>query len=81
MAIATPYNGPQHAMKWSYQNPAIHYLFTYLLFIVLCTMHYALFIRIHTYSLFHMTKSRDFDTYAKLSSRRVNLTIGPKSHD
>ena len=39
-------------------------------YFALCTMHYALFIRIHyfiripTYSLFHVTKSCEFGTYA-----------------
>ena len=51
------------------------------------------FIRIYTYLLFYMysyvftishenpTKSSDFGTHAKLSSRRVTLPTGPKSAD
>ena len=50
----------------------------YYLYVFIC-IHY--FIRIHTYSLFHVTKSRDFGTHAYLSSRRVTLHIGPKSID
>ena len=44
-------------------NFTMHYILCTMHY-ALCTMHYALFICIHTYSLFHMTKSRDFGTYA-----------------
>ena len=37
-----PDNSLQHAMKLSYQNLDIHYLFTYLLFIFVFTIHYTM---------------------------------------
>ena len=45
----------------------IHFTMHYALYTMhyaLCTMHYLLFIYIHTYSLFHVTKPRDFGTHA-----------------
>ena len=43
MAITTPDYSLQHVMKLSYQNPDIHYSFTYLLFIYVFTIHFCIY--------------------------------------